>query len=258
MKTCHTCHKTYEDDSMVYCLDDGARLVDADTTRDANATLNLPIGPTIHAGAAHPKGQLTSANPQATITARPEQFRTPYSPGAVSTEVKSQRSSVPWVFAIVLVLGISGVVIAWMLTRGSDDQARRETGRPTPVTSPLSSPEATVETSPSPNTTPRVETTPAEDRVKPTPQPTPEPTRERPKQVFSVLNNMTFNGSRITYYPRPSFGQCQADCSGNASCRGFTWIRPGAYNPGDAAMCYLMSAVTARVPHACCISGVRN
>jgi hypothetical protein len=168
--------------------------------------------------------------------------------------VRSHKSSLPWIFAIVLVLGISGVVIAWMLTRGSDDQARFRTGQPMPATSPFASPQATVETSPSP----LVETTPGEDRVKPTPNPTPEPTRERPKQEFTVLNNMTFNGSRITYYPRPSFGQCQADCSGNASCRGFTWIRPGAYNPGDAAMCYLMSAVTARIPHDCCMSGVRN
>jgi hypothetical protein len=160
----------------------------------------------------------------------------------------------PWVFAIVLVLGISGVVIAWMLTRGGEDQARMRTGDSTPVSSPSSSPQASVETSPSPELTPMVESTPAEDRVKPTP----ESTRERPKEAFTVLNNMTFNGSRITYYPRPSFGQCQADCSGNASCRGFTWIRPGAYNPGDAAMCYLMSALTTRVPHACCISGVRN
>jgi len=258
MKTCPTCLRAYEDDTLVYCLDDGARLVDADTTREANATLNLPVAPTINSSAALPKGQPTAANPQPTITARPEQFRAPYPAGAAAREVKSHKSSLPWIFAIVLVLGFSGIVIAWLLSRGNDDQARMRTGEPTPVTSPLSSPQATVETSPSTDSTPNVESTPAEDRVKPTPRPTPEPTRERPKQGFTVLNNMTFNGSRITYYPRPSFGQCQADCSGNASCRGFTWIRPGAYNPGDSAMCYLMSAVTARVPHACCISGVRD
>jgi hypothetical protein len=240
MKTCRTCQKTYEDDTLVYCLEDGARLIDADITRDADATLNLPVAPTIHAGAATPKGQPTSANPQATITARPEQFRTPYSPAAAATEVKSHRSSLPWVFAIVLVLGISGVVIAWMMTRGTGDQSRRRTGESTPFTSPQSSPEATVGINPSPE------------------EPTPEATRERPKQAFTVLDNMTFHGSRITYYPRPSFDQCQADCAGNASCRGFTWIRPGAYNPGESAMCYLMSALTDRVPHACCISGVRN
>jgi hypothetical protein len=76
--------------------------------------------------------------------------------------------------------------------------------------------------------------------------------------MFAVLNNTSFNGSRITYYPRPSFDQCQADCAANANCKGFTWIRPGAYNPGDSAMCYLLSAVTAKVTHTCCISAVRN
>ena len=90
------------------------------------------------------------------------------------------------------------------------------------------------------------------------PKPTPSPTRESPKSMFAVLNNTSFNGSRITYYPRQTFGQCQADCAGNSNCKGFTWIRPGAYNPGDSAMCYLMSSVTARVPHACCISALRN
>ena len=228
MKTCHTCHRTYDDDTLVYCLDDGARLVDADTTREASATLNLPVAPTINAGAPPLKGQPTSANPQPTITARPEQFRAQYPAGAAAGEVKSHRSSLPWIFAIVLVLGVSGVVIAWMVTRGGNDQARGRTEEPTPFTSPQSSPKATAEVSPS------------------------------PKEAFTAIDNMTLDGTRITYYPRPSFGECEADCSGNASCRGFTWIRPGAYNPGDSAMCYLMSAVTARVPHACCISGVRD
>jgi len=228
MKTCPTCLRPYEDDTLVYCLDDGARLVDADTTREASATLNLPVAPTINAGAPPLKGQPTSANPQPTIMARPEQFRAQYPAGAAAGEVKSHKSSLPWVFAIVLVLGVSGVVIAWMVTRGGNDQARGRTGEPTPFTSPRSSPKATAEVSPS------------------------------PKEAFTAIDNMTLDGTRITYYPRPTFGQCEADCSGNASCRGFTWIRPGAYNPGDSAMCYLMSAVTARVPHACCISGVRD
>jgi len=252
MKTCRTCHKTYQDDTMVYCLDDGARLVEHDAARDDNATLNLPVGSTIDAGDLRPKGPPTAAN-QATITARPEHFQMPHSPRLATSEPKSRKSTLPWIIAIVLVLGVSGVGIAWLLTRGSDDQARKGP-EPTPMVSPRSSPEATVEV----KSTPKDEATPYEDGDRATPKPTPMPTREQPKTGFSVLNNMTFNGSRITYYPRPSFAQCQSDCSGNANCRGFTWIRPGAYNPGDSAMCYLMSAVTARVPHACCISGVRN
>jgi hypothetical protein len=84
------------------------------------------------------------------------------------------------------------------------------------------------------------------------------PTKERTKPMFAVLNNISFNGSRITYYQRTSFALCQADCAGNANCKGLTWIRPGAYNPSDPGMCYLMSEVTQRVPHSCCISAVRN
>jgi hypothetical protein len=76
--------------------------------------------------------------------------------------------------------------------------------------------------------------------------------------MFSVMDNTSMDGSRITYYPRTSFGLCQADCARNPNCKGFTWIRPGAYNPGDSAMCYLMASVTGRSSHACCISAVRN
>jgi hypothetical protein len=245
MKTCRTCRRTYEDDTIVYCLDDGARLVDG--AADSDATLNLP-GPTIHANAQRAPAPATAANP-ATITASPEHFQRPDAPGPSSREPDTRKSPLPWVFAIVLVLGISGVLIAWLATRGSNDQPQGRRDFPTPMASPPSSPEATAEI--------KSEVTP-DDRDARLPRPTPVPSREPPKTEFSVLNNMTFNGSRITYYPRPGFGQCQADCARNSSCRGFTWIRPGAYNPGDSAMCYLMSAVTARVPHACCISGVRN
>ncbi len=59
-------------------------------------------------------------------------------------------------------------------------------------------------------------------------------------------DNTSLNGTRLTYYQQPSFGQCQADCANNANCKGFTWIQAGTYNAGDAAMCYLLSAVTGR------------
>ena len=249
---------------MVFCLDDGARLIDRETA-DEQATLNLPSDATINPTEfARPKAPPTTPSPQATITARPEPFHLPQSHSAAATESEqSGKNVLPWIFAIVLVLGLSGILIAWMVTRSRDDQAQNRGGQPTPVVSPGVSPEASVQTSPeqTPSTSPdrkiEITSTPPPP-PKSTPAPTPVPTKERPKLAFTVLNNTSFNGSRITYYPRPSFGACQADCSANASCRGFTWIRPGAYNPGDSAMCYLMSAVTARVPHACCISGVRN
>lgn len=247
MKTCPSCRKTYADESLVFCLDDGARLEREGAAFDSNATWNLPTpGPTV----ASPRPSPPTA--QSTITSRPEQFQMappPVSPDGTRSE--SRRGAWPWVFAIVLVLGVSGILMVWLLTRGRADEVGSKYPLPTPAPS--------ASAAPSPVPTPGVDETPTPNATPgATPKPTAMPTRERPKPMFTVLNNISFNGSRITYYPRPSFGLCQADCSSNANCKGFTWIRPGAYNPGDSAMCYLMSAVTARIPHSCCISAVRN
>jgi len=214
MKTCPSCRKTYEDESLVFCLDDGARLERERGSLDPNATLNLPTpGPTV----ASPRPAQPTA--QSTITSHPQHFQGAQQV-ADSARSESRRSALPWVFAIVLVLGASGVLIAWLMTRGgADDTSGSRYPAPTPV---------------------------------PTIQATPTP-------AFALLNNTTFNGgTRITYYQRTSFELCQADCEGNPNCKGLTWIRPGAYNPGDPGMCYLMSAVTDRVSHSCCISAVRN
>ena len=249
MKTCPSCSKTYEDESLVFCLDDGARLTRPGV--DANATLALPTpGPTV----ASPRP--TPPTGQSTITARPELFQ--QMPPQVTTDhprSESRRSVLPWVFAIVLVLGASGVLIAWLVTRGRADETSQH---PTPTSV------QGVMTNPSPAATPEIaETSTPDDQASATPtnqsakSPSPMP-KERPKPAFTTLNNTSLNGTRITYYQRASFALCQADCAGNANCKGLAWIRPGAYNPSDPGMCYLLSAVTQRVPHECCIAAVRN
>jgi hypothetical protein len=253
MKTCPSCRKAYEDDSLVFCLDDGTRLVREGAGVDANATWNLPVpGPTV----ASPRP--TNPPAQSTIMARPEHFQ-PAQVGAGDTRDESRRGVLPWVFAIVLVLGASGVLIAWFMTRGrtADTSSRypASTSAPSVMTSP--SPDTTTETA---RTTPndRPSATPGRSTKEADKPPSPTPAKERPKPAFAVLNNTSFNGSRITYYQRTSFELCQADCAANANCKGLTWIRPGAYNPSDPGMCYLMSAVTQKVSHECCISAVRN
>jgi hypothetical protein len=209
MKTCPSCLKTYEDESLVFCLDDGARLV-REGSVDTNATWNMPApGPTV----ASPRP--TPPTAQSTISSGPPEFQMAR---PQSTRGESSRGVWPWVFAIVLVLGASGILITWIMMRGPAVDTSGKYPAPTPVPS-----------------------------VQATPLP-----------MFTELNNISFNGSRITYYQRTSFALCQADCAGNADCKGLTWIRPGAYNPSDPGMCYLMSAVTQRVPHSCCISAVRN
>lgn len=235
----------------MFCLDDGTRLTRERAAFDANATWNLPPpGPT----AASPRPAIPTA--QSTITSRPEQFQKPVADG----RRESRRSALPWVFAIVLVLGASGVLIAWFLTRGRPDDTTSRYSSATPVPGAIASPSpvATAEASRSSATNDRptaATNRPAKETDKP---PAPTPLIAPPKPMFSMLNNTSFNGSRITYYQRTSFALCQADCSANANCKGLTWIRPGAYNPSDPGMCYLLSSVTQRTTHACCISAVRN
>lgn len=247
MKTCPSCRKTYEDESLVFCLDDGARLEREGPSIDSNATWNLPPpAPTV----ASPRP--TPPTAQSTITTRPEQFQKA-SPevSAGNTRVESRRGALPWVFAIVLVLGASGVMIAWLVTRSrADDTSKYPAPTPTPGVTATTSPVANAETGKSPT-----QNRPTKETEKP---PSSTPAKERPKPIFAELNNISFNGSRITYYQRTSFALCQSDCAGNANCKGLTWIRPGAYNPSDPGMCYLMSAVTQRIPSSCCISAVKN
>ncbi len=71
-------------------------------------------------------------------------------------------------------------------------------------------------------------------------------------------NNTALTGTTLTYYQRPSVGQCQADCTNNPNCKGYTWIQAGTYKTGDAAMCYLLSAVTGRNAATGHISGVKG
>jgi hypothetical protein len=246
MKTCPSCRLTYDDDTLVFCLQDGARLLSETKAVDPEATLQLPQLPPTQAAP-----RITSPQ-QSTITGRPEQFLinpSQFSSADRDEPRKSGYGALPWVLAIVVVLGVSSVLIALIVTRGlSDKSAKSSAPMASPSAVPVASPaEETVTKTSSPATT-----------TEKTAKPTPAPPLERPKPAFSVLNNISFNGSRITYYPRSSFGQCQADCAANANCKGLTWIRPGAYNPGDSAMCYLMAAVTDRISHSCCISAVRN
>ena len=223
MKICPTCRKTYEDPSLVFCLDDGASLREIRDS-DPDATLHLAQlpGPTVRSPGASPRPTVHS---QATITARPDQYQVATPLRAESERESKSKSALPWIFGIVVVLAVAGVLVSWLLTRSGDKPlTKNESPTPQPSASAM------------PTLTPKVEPTP----------------------MFAVLNNTSFNGSRITFYPSPTFEQCQSDCAANAKCQGSTWIRPGAYNPGDSAMCYLMSSVTDRVSGACCISAVRN
>lgn len=234
MKTCPACGLRYEDDTLVFCLQDGSRLSSTSDV-DPNATLHIPAAPPTQPGPTAFSPRVTPG--QSTITGRPEQFHFPgRQTASESADERPRRSALPWILVIIFVIGVFGVLIAWIVTSRNRDALSGDV-------SPTPRPTASIVSS-TPEVTPEVRETPDS-----TPNPTP---------MFSVIDNMTLEGSRITYYPRPSFGQCQADCVGKPGCQAFTWIRPGAYNAADPGMCYLMASVTGRSPHTCCISAMRN
>lgn len=130
MKRCPTCQSTYTDDSLLYCLTDGATLV-AGPSFDAQATLpNLPQStlrddnratlsddnrPTLHyspeRGAGQPPAGMPQGNAQQHGAWNPAPA--PWTPAQPFATPYRRRSYLPWIIAAaaVLVLGIIVTVI---------------------------------------------------------------------------------------------------------------------------------------------------
>src|ERR1043166_7689286 len=167
MKTCPLCRRSYEDDSLAFCLDDGTRLVGRQDQPDSNATWHLPQapGPTELSPTVMP-ARPTVPSPQPTITARPDQFQ--YRHPVVDEPARSKRNPLPWILAIVLVIGVSAIAVAYILTRGGSTNVVRKNPTPDPRGTPIvASPEPTQ----SPRTSPQPTVKPpkTETRQKPTP-----------------------------------------------------------------------------------------
>lgn len=164
MKRCPTCNRSFDDDSLSFCLDDGSPLIGASPGRaDSQETLVSPspsaLPPeTIGLPATQSYGQLPG---KATVNA--SQFNAP--PAQPYAPEPKQRPTWPWVVAILVVvlMIIGGIVIAAivvppMLRASGDDKRPRPTPvRPASNATPTwnASPEASPESSP--------EVSPAED-----------------------------------------------------------------------------------------------
>lgn len=109
MKECPKCNRSYSDDTLVFCLDDGTGLVNA---RDFAATQKVPP----------PR----ATNPPPTLAM----------PYTLPQTQPQQRSGSPWlVYGLVCVLAffvlIGGVVVAWLSLR--DKNGSTPTPSPTPA-----------------------------------------------------------------------------------------------------------------------------
>src|SRR5687767_1347567 len=152
MKTCPACGRRYEDDTLVFCLQDGSRLSSTSDV-DENATLVIPPAAPTQPGPTAFSPRATPA--QSTITGRPEQFHFPgRQTASESADERPRRSPLPWILAIVFVFGVFGVVIALIATRGNDSNGN-VSPTPRPTASVVSStPEATPELRETPDSTP--------------------------------------------------------------------------------------------------------
>ena len=139
MKRCPTCKRTFEDDSLAYCLDDGSPLV-SETRPDSDPTLVSPS----------PAPQLPP-----TQSAR-------YEPGVSSFGAAPKRRVWPWVVGGLLVLFFFIIVIVAVIAipqivKKSQNSNRLVIDVPTPEPSETSSPKS--EESPSPTEAPTDEDT---------------------------------------------------------------------------------------------------
>jgi hypothetical protein len=133
MKQCPACHRTYTDDDLLFCLEDGTKLTqssasfgDAPASFDPNATL------------AYNPGRDTNPPPQNFYPQTPPPAQTPvpaaWSPTPYTPTLPQTRkpNSKPWIIvavAGVIVLGLGIIVLLAIIGRDSDDAANRNSNR---------------------------------------------------------------------------------------------------------------------------------
>jgi len=225
MKICRICNRTYADETMNFCLDDGATLSDL---YDPNQNRRLPptMLPTPAPTEILSPGSMpsTSRGPliPTILSPQPPQL---YSPGPEAPPARRGRGK-KWVGGVIgtcVILGIGVLSIIWLAQRDGSD-----TDRETVITN---------------------------NNL----QPSPSPTATKDDEVWKERNDaVSLQGENLTYYRGTTPERCQSDCEENPQCKGFTFIRKGAYNRDDPPMCYLASKVTGEASHSCCISAVKR
>lgn len=225
MKICPTCNRNYDDATMNFCLDDGSTLSNlyvSDKARSLPPTMLPTPAPT---EVLNPGSMPSDSRGSFITTIQSLQPPPVYSakPAALPTpRAQGKRWAGLTIGAgLVLLLVVLGIV--WFAHRDeSDSQVARD------------------------NTNTRA-------------KPSPSPTATKEDGVWRERNDAaSLTGENLTYYPGTTPEQCQSDCARNEECKGFTFIRKGAYNPGDSQMCYLASKVTGESAHSCCISAVKR
>ena len=136
MKRCPTCKRTFPDDTLSFCLEDGTPLVsEATAGPDSQETLVIPSGAGTDRVTESPSQAVTQVAGASTIRASHVPAAQPY--GAVP----AQRKTWPWIVAIlaVLLIVIVGLVVV-VAVMPAMMRASNNGNRSQPTSSPSSSP----------------------------------------------------------------------------------------------------------------------
>ncbi|HEY0378921.1 MAG TPA: energy transducer TonB [Pyrinomonadaceae bacterium] len=250
MKLCPTCQRTYEDDALRFCLEDGTPLVGAGaSTEDPGATIKIPAGrvtsdaPTevmsddqlAATRAAAPRAAEPAPTQAAPKTSGPGSPARQYDTRAATAPAARRSGSAPWILGAAVVLGLSAIAVAVIMTRGGGatdntqlsqgNQNASPSGGVTPESTPGGQPNVNIAVNPtaSPAQTsagigsgsgtgsdsktperpmPSPRQTPNE---RPTPPPTPEPTAPPPpSRPSGPVSGGILNGKAISL-PKPVY-----------------------------------------------------
>jgi TonB family protein len=116
MKLCPACQRTYEDDALRFCLEDGTALVSAEgSAYDPGATIKIPA-PRVTGGG--PTEVMGEDQPAATRAAAPKTPARKYGSPAETAPSARRSSAAPWILGAAVVLGLSAIAVAVIMTRG--------------------------------------------------------------------------------------------------------------------------------------------
>ncbi len=161
MKQCAVCSRTYTDDTLEFCLDDGARLFLA---RETEATLVR--------GETSPPAWPPQPLPPPDWSQQP----TPVQP----VPAQKSRAWIPLLLALMaagVLIGSALILLAYMNQTPTKPEEVAETRTPAPTPKPRPSGEPTPEPTPTSKPTPKATATPnIKETPEPKPTPIPEPT----------------------------------------------------------------------------------
>jgi hypothetical protein len=129
MKHCPTCKRTFNDDTLRFCLDDGTPLLSEPTGPDLSATLVLPTSDR--------KGATAQTPIRETIESPvPAPFASAYAP-----QSRPQRRIWPWLVAalavgLLVIGGVAGVIVVSSSLMQANKTEPPKNDWPTPKTSP--------------------------------------------------------------------------------------------------------------------------